>query len=82
MNNADRVVQVLTEAQVRRRPRPLAHTGPTSHLPAPTYGHEHHPRSKPLGHLTRGLAWCGVSDIREHYPIWPWFHERPQLRST
>lgn len=48
-----------------------------SHLPAPEYGHKHHPRSKAQRHLLNRLAWIGAFDIRDHYPVWPWPHEHP-----
>jgi len=48
-----------------------------SHLPAPEYGHKHHPRSKAQRHLLNRLAWCGAFDVRDHYPLWPWSHEHP-----
>jgi hypothetical protein len=48
-----------------------------SHLPAPEYGHKHHPRSRAQRHLLNRLAWCGAFDVRDHYPVWPWPHEHP-----
>lgn len=48
-----------------------------SHLPAPEFGHTHHPRSKAQRHLLNRLAWVGAFDIRDQFPIWPWPHEHP-----
>jgi hypothetical protein len=48
-----------------------------SRLHAKEFGHKHHPRSRAQRNLLNQLAWCGVFDARDHYPIWPWTHAHP-----
>lgn len=53
---------------------PISNVG---HLPAPTFGHIHHYRSRLERQALLIVQFAGAWDARDQYPVWPWPHLHP-----